>query len=176
MQSTLTQSYVVVGRVSRPFGVKGWNHLTSFTDPPYNLVQYRPWALRSKSSDAADWCVVEDFDIQLQGDGMLVCFDKSHSRDDANKYVNKLIGVPREVLPTPDDDEHYWVDLLGVEVVNMDSEQLGVVHDVTWNGAHPILMVRSESEPDLLIPLVSEFVHRIDTGSRVHVNWVRDWS
>lgn len=107
---------------------------------------------------------------------MLVCFDKSHSRDDANKYVNKLIGVPREVLPTPDDDEHYWVDLLGVEVVNMDSEQLGVVHDVTWNGAHPILMVRSESEPDLLIPLVSEFVHRIDTGSRVHVNWVRDWS
>lgn len=105
---------------------------------------------------------------------MLVCFDKSNSRDDASKYVNKLIGVPRDVLPTLDDDEHYWVDLLGVEVVNMDSEYLGVVDDVIWNGAHPILMVSSESVPDLLIPLVSEFVHKVDT--KIQVSWLRDWS
>lgn len=175
MQSTLTQSFVIVGRVSRPFGVKGWNHLTSFTDPPDNLFQYRPWALRGERSDVSDWRVVKNFNIQLKGNGMLVCFEASSSRDDANKYVNQLIGVPREVLPTLDDDEHYWVDLLGSEVVNLEAESLGVVNDVVWNGAHPILLVRGESSPELMIPLVPKYVHKVDSGSKIHVSWARDW-
>lgn len=175
MQSTLTQSFVIVGHVSRPFGVKGWNHLTSFTDPPDNLFQYRPWALRGERGDASDWCVIEHFDIQLKGNGLLVCFKASKSRDDANKYVNQLIGVPREVLPTLNDNEHYWVDLLGIQVVNLEAKCLGVVNDVVWNGAHPILLVRGESPPDLMIPLVPEYVHRVDSGSKIHVSWARDW-
>ena len=176
MQSTLTQSYVVVGRVSRPFGIKGWNHLTSFTDPPDNLFQYRPWALRSAQCDTADWCEIKEFDIRLKGHGLLVSFENSNSRDDANKYVNKLIGVPRDVFPTLGDDEHYWVDLIGVEVVNLEQECLGAVYDVAWNGAHPILLVRSASEQELMIPLVPEYVHKIASGSKIQVSWVRDWT
>ena len=96
--------------------------------------------------------------------------------DDANKYVNKLIGVPRDVLPTLGDDEHYWVDLIGVEVVNLEQECLGAVYDVAWNGAHPILLVRSASEQELMIPLVPEYVHKIASGSKIQVSWVRDWT
>lgn len=175
MQSTLTQSFVVVGRVSRPFGVKGWNHLTSFTDPPDNLLLYRPWALRREGDDVSDWREIKKFNTLLKGNSMLVCFETSNSRDDANKYVNNLIGVPRKVLPTLNKDEHYWADLLGLEVVNLDAEYLGMVDDVIWNGAHPILLVRGETTPDLLIPLVPEYVHRVDTGSKIHVSWARDW-
>ncbi len=176
MQSAITQSFVVVGRVSRPFGVKGWNHLTSFTDPPENLFQYRPWALRDERSDAEDWSVVSDFSIQPKGNSMLVCFEKSNSRDEADKYVNKLIGVPRDVLPMLDEKEHYWVDLLGVEVINLKSEHLGVVHDVAWNGAHPVLVVRVGSEQDLMIPFIPEYVHNVDSGSKITVSWDRDWA
>ena len=176
MQSAITQSFVVVGRVSRPFGVKGWNHLTSFTDPPENLFQYRPWALREERNDSAGWNVINDFEIQPKGNSMLVCFENSNSRDDADKYVNKLIGVPREVLPTLDEQEHYWVDLLGVEVINLKSERLGVVHDVAWNGAHPVLVIRDESEQDLMIPFIPEYVHNVDSGSTITVSWSRDWA
>ena len=176
MQSTITQSFVVVGRVSRPFGVKGWNHLTSFTDPLENLFQYRPWALRDERSDAADWSVVKDFSIQPKGNNMLVCFENSHSRDDAVKYVNKLIGVPREVLPALDDEEHYWVDLLGLEVVNTASEHLGVVQDVAWNGAHPVLLVQSQFEQDLRIPFIPEYIRYVHSGAKITVSWHRDWA
>ncbi|MXZ44446.1 MAG: 16S rRNA processing protein RimM [Gammaproteobacteria bacterium] len=175
MQTTLTHSFVVVGRVSRPFGVKGWNHLTSFTDPPENLFQYRPWALQEESSDATEWCVIKNFDVQCQGNGMLVCFENCSSRDDATTYVNKLIGVPREVLPALNDDEHYWVDLLGTEVINLEAEHLGTVQDVVWNGAHPILLVGGETVSDLMIPLVPEYVRKIDPGAEIHVSWARDW-
>ena len=175
MQSNLTQSFVIVGRVSRPFGIKGWNHLTSFTDPPENLLQYRPWALSGAHDDTTDWCVIDDFDIQLNGNNMVVCIENCNSRDDANKYVSKLIGVPREVLPSLRDDEHYWNDLIGIDVVNLEQEHLGVVHNVSWNGAHPILLVRDASELELMIPFVSEYVHNIDAGSTIQVSWDRDW-
>ena len=175
MQPTHTQSFVIVGRVSRPFGIKGWNHLTSFTDPPENLLQYRPWALRSAQDDATDWCVIDKFDIQLNGNRMLVCIESCSHRDDANKYVSKLIGVPRQVLPSLSVDEHYWIDLIGSKVVGTDQENLGVVCDVSWNGAHPILLVRDDQEMELMIPLVSEYVHNIDDQSTINVSWSRDW-
>ncbi|MXW07740.1 MAG: 16S rRNA processing protein RimM, partial [Gammaproteobacteria bacterium] len=134
-----------------------------------------PWALRDERGDAADWNVVGDFSIQPKGNNMLVCFENCNSRDDADKYVNKLIGVPREVLPALDEQEHYWVDLLGVEVVNLESEHLGEVHDVAWNGAHPVLLVRDETEQDLMIPFIPEYVQKVDSRSKITVSWSRDW-
>ena len=79
------------------------------------------------------------------------------------------------MLPTLGDDEHYWVDLIGVEVVNLERESLGAVCDVAWNGAHPVLWVRNESDQELMIPLVPEYVHKIDSNSQIQVSWDRDW-
>lgn len=106
---------------------------------------------------------------------MLVCIENCNSREDANKYVSFLIGVPRDVLPSLSDDEHYWIDLIGSNVVNLTQEHLGVVHDVAWNGAHPILLVRDGSQGEFMIPLVSEYVHKIEAGVTIQVSWARDW-
>ncbi len=35
-----------LGRIGAPFGVKGWLHVDSYTDPPEALLEYREWALR----------------------------------------------------------------------------------------------------------------------------------
>lgn len=175
MQSNFTQSFVIVGRVSRPFGIKGWNHLTSFTDPPQNLVQYSPWALNEARDATSKWDVIDTFEIQRNGNGMLVRIENSTSRDHANKYVSKFIGVPRENLPTLTVDEHYWFDLIGTDVVNLTDDHLGVVHDVAWNGAHPLLLVRDDKAGEILIPLVSEYVHAIDVGSKIQVSWAKEW-
>ena len=42
------QDYIVVGKISSPYGVKGWVKLFSYTDPVDNILQYRPWFIKQK--------------------------------------------------------------------------------------------------------------------------------
>jgi 16S rRNA processing protein RimM len=80
-------------------------------------------------------------------------------------------------------DEFYWVDLIGLAVVNERGEHLGVVGDLMDNGAHPILRVEqpvAEGEkpaPELLIPFVDQFVKTVDQAARlITVDWEADYS
>ena len=44
----MSQDNIVVGRLGRTFGVKGWQHLQSFTSPRDNVLSYQPWFLREQ--------------------------------------------------------------------------------------------------------------------------------
>ena len=66
----MSQDNVIVGRLGRAFGVKGWQHLQSFTSPSENLLSYQPWFLRGQNSDR--WQAIEDYEIQNHNDGYLV--------------------------------------------------------------------------------------------------------
>jgi 16S rRNA processing protein RimM len=48
-----------------------------------------------------------------------------------------VVSISRKHFPALDDNEFYWVDLIGSAVENLQGEQLGVVSDMMDNGAHP---------------------------------------
>jgi hypothetical protein len=54
-----------------------------------------------------------------------------------------VVSISRKHFPALDDNEFYWVDLIGSAVENLQGEQLGVVSDMMDNGAHPILVVKA---------------------------------
>ena len=43
---------VTVGQVGGAYGIHGWVHVVSFTDPPSNLLDYQPWHLRLERADS----------------------------------------------------------------------------------------------------------------------------
>ena len=50
------QDWLELGRIGSPFGVKGWVHVESYTDPPEQLLEYREWTAagtRAASRDRA---------------------------------------------------------------------------------------------------------------------------
>ncbi len=171
-----TDSFVIVGRVARPFGIKGWNHLTSYTQPPENLVNYKPWALGSAEGESVTWELIVSFNTQTMNKGLVVRINECNNRDDAAVFVNRLIGTPRSSLPEPSSNEHYWVDLVGCEVENTDGETLGTVQDISLSSAHEIIHVSSENSEEHLIPLVDEYVVKIEPRKRLIVTWQKDWS
>jgi 16S rRNA processing protein RimM len=80
------------------------------------------------------------------------------------------------VLP---DDEYYWVDLIGLQVVNAEGLELGVVRSMLDNGAHAILEIErvvlageKPGAPTVLIPFVERYVRSVD---RVRARIVVDW-
>lgn len=162
----LPEEPVVVGRVGRAQGIRGWVHLTSYTDPPGNLLRYRPWLLRH----SGDWRAIEVLETQPRGEGFVASFSGIQDRDAATALSGLEIGVPASSFPPAGPGEYYWRELIGLEVVNRDGAVLGVVERLIATGAQDVLVVRGERER--LIPFVGRFVTEV-LGSQglMRVDW-----
>ena len=164
----------MIGAVGGPFGVRGWVHVKSFTEPPANLLAYRPWQLRNGS----DWREV-DAEARSHRRSFVACIDGCADRDAAARLAGAEIAIPPERLPKTEDDEYYWRDLVGCRVVGIDGD-LGSVARVLATPAHDVLVVRrgrdGEGKTDM-IPFVREIVTEVDLqGRRIAANWQSAWS
>ena len=161
---------MVIGAVGGPFGVHGWVHVKSFTQPTANLATYRPWQLRRDSG----WHPVEAA-VRPHQRGFVACIDGCADRDAAADLRGAEIAVAAEVLPATDADEYYWRDLVGCRVLGEDGD-LGTVVRVFETPAHDVLVVEGSQGTDM-IPFVPEIVTAVDIVAKTVVaNWQSAWS
>ena len=96
------------------------------------------------------------------------------SREQASTMSGMELAVNRADMPEPKPDEVYWVDLIGLQVLNKEDSNLGLVKQITHNGASLILDVWSPGK-QYLIPLVPELIVEIDTPSHIRMDWEEAW-
>jgi 16S rRNA processing protein RimM len=101
-------------------------------------------------------------------------------RDAAEALKGARISIARRYFPVTDDDEFYWVDLIGLAVVNLEGVALGTVAELTDNGAHQNLVVQELGADgkaiERLIPFVEAHVSTVDLANkRIVVDWQADY-
>jgi 16S rRNA processing protein RimM len=116
--------WVELGRIGAPFGLQGWVHVTSYTEPPEALLEYPEWALRPEGGERKRHRLVEG---QPQGERLVVRFEGVENRDVAALLTGAWVEVERAELPPTGDREYYRADLLGFEVTNLEGVALGRV-------------------------------------------------
>lgn len=159
-----------MGRITGPFGIKGWVKLQPFTAAPENLLAYRVWWM----ADEAGWrdCRVEL--AEVHGAAVAVKFAGCEDRDAAALYRGREVAVPREAFPKAEPNEFYWADLVGLKVVNAQGEDLGAVSRVFETGANDVLVVEGGCER--LIPFTEQVVQEVDlAGGVIRVDWGADY-
>jgi 16S rRNA processing protein RimM len=157
----------VVGRVGAPYGVRGWSHLWSYTDPPEGLLRYS----RLEAERRGQRRVLQIADSRMQGERVLVRFAGVDDRDAAAKLTGFELSVPRAALEPVPPGSWYWHDLVGLAVVTVDGTPLGRVGHLIETGVHDVLVVRGERER--LIPFAQpQIVKRVDLeAGRIEVDW-----
>ena len=163
---------VVVGQVGGPYGVRGWVHVLSFTAPPAGLLGYAPWHLRLKrDADAPGaWCLRDRAVAKTHGEGFVASFDRIGDRSAALQLAGAEIGVTADRLPPLSEDEFYWRDLIGLQVLNQHGEALGEVRRLMSNGAQDVLVIGDDAET--LIPFVRKHVAEVlRQEGCIHVHW-----
>ncbi len=168
---------IVLGRITAPFGVRGWVKIQIYGDAPQALAKMPRWWLgaEEQAADAA-WQAWQLAECKPHGKGLVARFEDIEDCNAAEKLVGRHIGAPREALPITAEDEYYWTDLVGLEVVNLAGERLGRVAELVRAGAHEVIDVRDECGNQRLLPFVAAVVKEVDlAGSRIQVDWGRDW-
>jgi len=166
--------FVVVGKIASAYGIKGWVNIQSYTDPVTNILDYQPWYLISPR-DQNQREQVRIISGRPHGKQVVAQIEGCNDRNKAELYRGLEIAIDRDQLPAVPEDEHYWIDLIGLEVVNKDGIKLGKVDSLLETGANDVLVVKGEKE--YLIPFVKdEFVHDIDLEKHcITVDWDPDF-
>jgi 16S rRNA processing protein RimM len=157
---------VVMGRVTVPFGVRGWVNVQPDTEVLDGLFDYPVWWIQAESG----WRELKLEDAKVHGDHLVAKLEGIDDRDQAFRLKGRLIAVPREQLPEPEANEYYWSDLVGLTVRNTQGIELGQVKELFETGANDVIVVHGERER--LIPFVGQVVLEVDLLNRaMTVDW-----
>lgn len=164
--------FIALGKLGKPYGVKGWLKLYPFTDSPDNLLNYTDWFLQKKSDTSP--IAVEH--IQPQGKAFIVKLAGVETPEAASLLTHGLIGIQKAALPPSahEKGEFYWVELEGLKAIHVSGAVLGIVTGLMETGAQDVLIVRGEKE--YLFPYVwKEVIQSVDLNAgEIWVDWPLD--
>ncbi len=161
---------VVMGRISAPYGVKGWVKIHPFTETIDSLLDFPVWHL----GDGETWRESRVIEAAVHGDSVVASLDGCLGRDAAEALKGLQVAVPRGSLPDAHEDEYYWSDLIGLRVVGKDGVELGVVQGMIETGANDVLDVKGDARH--LIPFVSDYIVEVDLkNGLIRADWGADY-
>ena len=188
---------VEVGRIVDAWGIKGWLKVQAFASDPQALFSTRRWFVKPPEAAGPKRPHVQASAPQRgypptlrvtqakeHGDGVVAQVEGVESRNDAEALRGARLFVGRSSFPTADKDEFYWVDLIGLAVVNRQGEALGDVVGLIDTGPHSVLRVLpsglnaadASPEAERLIPFVAAYVDDVSlTLKRITVDWGLDY-
>ena len=157
---------VVMGRLMGAFGIQGWVKLRTFTETPGSLASHPTWWIRGKTG----WQSAKLQEFKVRPAATSAKLEGIDDRTAAELLRGCDVAVTREDLGEAGEGEFFWVDLEGLEVVNLQGESLGRVTELVRGGGADVLVVKGERER--LIPFVAHYVLKVDReAKRITVDW-----
>ncbi|MCH7472674.1 16S rRNA processing protein RimM [bacterium] len=134
-----------VGRVLRPFGVRGFVKCASTTDYPERIAGRSYYLLLDIRTGE---CVrVSPEEVVLRHDHFIIRFEEFGAPEPLKRFGGWDLVYPAQSGDLPrEDGEIYFFELVGLEVRGADGQRLGEVSEVLDLGAHPVLEVSGERQ------------------------------
>src|SRR2546426_10880836 len=189
--SSLPGDAIEVGRILDAWGVKGWVKILSHSTAPEALFSAKSWFLQVPDAKFRPGFTAFSGTVALQldevkphSDSVVAKISGLDDRNAAEALRGARIFLPRSSFPAASKDEYYWVDLIGLNVVNREGVALGCVRDLMATGPNSVLCVEyaasqedgSTTTAERMIPFVSVYVDTVDIAGRgITVDWQPDY-
>jgi 16S rRNA processing protein RimM len=183
---------IEVGRIVDAWGLKGWVKVQPFAADPQALFSSRRWFLLPSekagvpvpAARAAIPSLLKITQVKDHGEVVVALAQEVPDRNAAEALRGARVFIGRASFPTAGADEFYWVDLIGLRVVNREGAVLGNVAGLIDTGPHSVLRVTPEVSPpgvsaqdaERLIPFVGAYIDDVSLERRViTVEWGLDY-
>ena len=152
------ENYLEIGQIVNTHGLRG-------------DLKVMPWCDDPEIFDELAYVIIdgEEYDIEksrMQKNMVLLKLEGIDHINDAEKYRNKVLFVPREELGELPEGTYYICDLLGCVVETIDGRNLGKICDIIKTGSNDVYVVEDEGKKQVLIPVIDEVVKSVDVESK----------
>jgi 16S rRNA processing protein RimM len=191
MPSALPDDAIEVGRVLDAWGVKGWLKILPHSTFPEALFSTKSWFLQTPDvkfrpgfNAFSGTVAVKIDETKTHSDSVVTKIAGLDDRNAAEALRGCRIFLPRSSFPAATKDEYYWVDLIGLKVVNREGVALGFVRDLMATGPHSVLCVEytttredgTSALDERMIPFVAVYVDAVDLSAKcITVDWQPDY-
>ena len=190
LEPSFPDDAIEVGLVLGAWGIKGGIRVRPFSRDPEALFSSRRWFLRPPEPKPGlrppgAWpAVLHITGSKPQGDSVVATAQELPDRNAAEALQGARIFIARSSFPTAGDGEFYWIDLIGLAVINREGLALGRVVGLIDTGAHSVLQLRrpdaaegaTGEATERLIPFVAAYIDDVNLAERrITVDWGLDY-
>lgn len=162
---------MIIGTIGAPYGVKGWVKINSYTDEKAGIFGYAPWIIGTEQKYQVDqW--------RTHNKALVAKLTGIDSRDDAESIKNLDISIESSQLPELSEDEFYWRDLVGMQVVTDKGYSLGKIKEIFATGANDVMLIKANTndafgQKERMLPILfDQVIKQIDkTSATITVDW-----
>jgi 16S rRNA processing protein RimM len=153
-------SLVTIGRILKPFGVRGEVKVESMSDVPgrFEELQTAYLTLPHETATPQETLVTHIREVPA---GYLMKCSTFSTPEEAAHYRGAWIQIPMNAELPRDPDTFYQFELIGLHVEDPDGKQMGTVEEILEYPQHHILVVRNQ-ETEFLIPANLKTISKVD--------------
>jgi 16S rRNA processing protein RimM len=174
---------IEVGRVIGAYGLRGQIKVAPLAAVPEALLRASTWWLEHGLPVSKRYAVATR-GRKLQAGAVAASIDGVDDRTKAEAFKGATVFVSRAEFPAAKEGEFYWIDLIGLSVVNKQGVTLGKVVGLLDAGAQGVLRVAYSAideagvavEAERLIPFVDAYVGTVSLEKKlIEVDWGEDY-
>lgn len=147
---------VLLAKIVTTKGLRGELKLKSFTEDPLSIVDYEVF-----NDNNASFKIM---DAYIHKGVVVVKIAGIDSIEKAEKLVGDNLYINRDEMPELEEDDFYYVDLIGLDVLNSLGKKIGIVSAIYNHGAGDLLDIKLVDESSELILFTKENVPEIDVS------------
>lgn len=86
--------------------------------------------------------------------------------NDVESFKGTYLKIDESQLTELEENEFYYHEIIGCEVVTTKGEQVGVVKEILSPGANDVWVVKRNQGKDILIPYIEDVVKHVDINEK----------
>jgi 16S rRNA processing protein RimM len=158
-----TDELVELAAVVRAHGLRGEVLLKPFNPESELFSEVKSVVLKLREGGEREFTVTRG---HVHGTGIILGLAEVRDRDAADALRGSVVCVRRADFPDLADDEHYLVDLVGLEARDAEGKVVGRVADIVVYPSAACLIVEHD-DTQLEVPHTERYVTAIDLDARV---------
>lgn len=154
----MKQQYFEIGQIVNTFGIKGMVKVNPFTDDISQFEEMETILVDKKGS----LMEMQIEEVKYSKNQVLLKLKGIETVNDAEKYRNCYLKLPREKARKLPKNTYFIADLIGLEVYTEEGKLLGKVDDIYNTGASDIYVIKDELGKQILLPAIKDVIKQID--------------
>jgi 16S rRNA processing protein RimM len=167
--------YVNIGLVTAPHGVYGWVKVALLTDDPDRFSSIGGVYVEETGGTIRR---LEIEGVKHQVDRALLKFEGIESPEQAVALLKgrKLMIPESEVPPIEEEDVYYTYQIIGMNVVDDEGKQIGILEEIYSTGSNDVYLVREPGgKTEYMVPALKSCIRKVDVAAKIMVI-DREWA
>lgn len=147
-----------VGKISKPHGLKGEVKVFLYGGKLDSITKLNSLFIRKKEDEKPVELKISH--LRIQNNTTIIGLEGINTTEEASVLRGAIVLVDKSDLPETQEDEFYWFQLIGLNVVTAEGNYIGTVKNLIDREPQALLVVGND-EKEFLIPMVDTFIQGV---------------